>query len=191
MKAIFFKAIVKRGAAPLDDDDDAGAPPAAQPGAAAPNPQAADGPDTNPPQDNPGPNGNADDPGAPAPAQAAAPADAGDGNGGDGAGATPAAAGASDTGLAGLLKLLQDVPDDGAGAAPGAGDEPAAEFGPESIGEGDHVAFHAGEFKGAGKVHAVGEDGVTVADGAGRKHQVHWHEIKGKHGDKAAKGKKE
>lgn len=182
MKAIFFKAIVKKGQRLLDDDDECGAagqtPPPKRPKApkqavvADTNPQAADGPETNPPADNPGPNDNADDPGAPRGEDGAAKDSADNPDAG------------ADSGLSGLLRLLQDVPDDGSDEAPGAGDEPSAEFGPDSVAEGDHVAFHAGEFKGAGKVHAVGEDGVTVADGAGRKHQVHWHEVKGIHGKK-------
>jgi hypothetical protein len=63
---------------------------------------------------------------------------------------------------------------------PGEG-EGDAEFGPHNVEAGHHVAFHAGEFKGAGKVTASGEDGCTVSDKSGREHRVHWHEVKGHH----------
>jgi hypothetical protein len=59
-------------------------------------------------------------------------------------------------------------------------------FGPHNVEAGHHVAFHAGEFKGAGKVTAAGEDGCTVADKSGREHRVHWHEVKGHHDAGAA-----
>lgn len=87
-------------------------------------------------------------------------------------------------------------PDDGAmppgdgsqppadGAAPGGDDAPG--YGPHNVEAGHHVAFSAGEFNGAGKVTATGDDGCTVQDKTGREHRVHWHEVKG-HNDGAAK----
>jgi hypothetical protein len=69
----------------------------------------------------------------------------------------------------------------------GEGEEGGEGFGPHNVEAGHHVAFHAGEFKGAGKVTASGEDGCTVADKSGREHRVHWHEVKGHH-DGAAEG---
>lgn len=63
----------------------------------------------------------------------------------------------------------------------GEGEGEQGEFGPHNVEAGHHVAFHAGEFKGAGKVTAAGEDGCTVADKSGREHRVHWHEVKGHH----------
>jgi hypothetical protein len=64
---------------------------------------------------------------------------------------------------------------------PGDGEGEPDGFGPHNVEAGHHVAFHAGEFKGAGKVTAAGEDGCTVADKSGREHRVHWHEVKGHH----------
>jgi hypothetical protein len=71
----------------------------------------------------------------------------------------------------------QGEPGEGEGEGEG---EPEG-FGPHNVEAGHHVAFHAGEFKGAGKVTAAGEDGCTVADKSGREHRVHWHEVKGHH----------
>lgn len=70
------------------------------------------------------------------------------------------------------------------GAQPGAADAGQA-FGPHNVDAGHHVAFEAGEFSGAGKVTATGEDGCTVQDKTGREHRVHWHEVKG-HNDGVA-----
>lgn len=44
---------------------------------------------------------------------------------------------------------------------------------------GDLVKFTAGDFVGKGKVVAVGEDGLTIADGTGREHGIHWDELTG------------
>ncbi|HEX7642000.1 MAG TPA: hypothetical protein VF472_07275 [Burkholderiaceae bacterium] len=56
---------------------------------------------------------------------------------------------------------------------------PGGDFGPHNVEEGHHVAFAAGTFVGAGKVSAVGRDGVTVADERQREHRVHWREVTG------------
>lgn len=61
-----------------------------------------------------------------------------------------------------------------------------AQHGPHNTERGHVVNFHAGSFKGKGKVTAVGADGVTVQDDAGREHSVHYHEIKGKEQPKPA-----
>lgn len=78
------------------------------------------------------------------------------------------------------------------GGAEGEGDgdatDPAAggaQYGPHNVEPGHHIAFAAGEFKGAGKVTASGEDGCTAKDKTGREHRVHWHEVTG-HNDAAA-----
>lgn len=42
---------------------------------------------------------------------------------------------------------------------------------------GHEVSFAAGTFKGKGKVCSTGKDGLTVEDGEGREHRVHWHEL--------------
>jgi predicted ABC-type ATPase len=42
---------------------------------------------------------------------------------------------------------------------------------------GDTVHFEAGEFKGSGKIRAVGAKGATVVDGKGRDHKVTWGEV--------------
>lgn len=44
---------------------------------------------------------------------------------------------------------------------------------------GDFIKFQAGDFSGRGKVIAVGDDGVTIADSLGREHGIHWDEITG------------
>lgn len=53
------------------------------------------------------------------------------------------------------------------------------DFGAHNVGVGHHVAFAAGSFSGAGKVSAVGRDGVHVTDSTNREHRVHWREITG------------
>lgn len=64
--------------------------------------------------------------------------------------------------------------------------EPESEAKPESRAAkprapqvGDMVKFTAGDFVGKGKVVAVGEDGLTIADGTGREHGIHWDELTG------------
>ncbi|MBN3839220.1 hypothetical protein [Burkholderia sp. Ac-20349] len=67
------------------------------------------------------------------------------------------------------------------GEAQGDGGGQKDGFGPHNVEPGHHVAFAAGDFNGAGKVTASGEDGCTVADKTGREHRVHWHEVQGHH----------
>lgn len=79
----------------------------------------------------------------------------------------------------------------GAGDDPAGGADPAGQdgqdgdggvpegFGPHNVEVGHHVAFRAGEFRGAGKVASAGDDGCTVADKTGREHRVHWSEVTG------------
>lgn len=74
----------------------------------------------------------------------------------------------------GLLSLLKEYKGGG-------------QFGAHNVAEGDDVAFAAGEFKGSGKVAAVGKHGVTVQDASSREHRVHWHEVTG-HKPAAKKG---
>ena len=73
--------------------------------------------------------------------------------------------------------------DDDAPAPDAVGDDQAeaddSGYGPHNVEVGHHVAFTAGDFKGAGKVSACGEDGCTVADKTGREHRVHWSEVTG------------
>jgi hypothetical protein len=71
--------------------------------------------------------------------------------------------------FAGLLALL---------AERGAG---GGDFGPHNVKEGHHVAFSAGAFAGAGRVSAVGQDGLHVTDSAKREHRIHWGEVTGHH----------
>lgn len=90
--------------------------------------------------------------------------------------APPAADPPSLDSFAGLLALLADRTQN------------AGNFGPDNVKEGHHVAFSAGAFDGAGKVHAVGRDGVTVADNTGRHHQVHWREVTGHYAGEDGQG---
>ena len=71
--------------------------------------------------------------------------------------------------------------DEGGEDVDGDGDGQGGEFGPDSVNAGNYVAFTAGDFQGAGKVSAVGDDGCTVTDKSGRAHRVHWNEITGNH----------
>lgn len=78
--------------------------------------------------------------------------------------------------FAGLLAIL-------------AAHNPECHFGPDTVENGHTVAFKAGSFVGAGKVSAVGAQGLTVRDDDARDHQVHWHEVTGHKEAKKAKGK--
>ncbi len=62
------------------------------------------------------------------------------------------------------------------------------DFGPETVKPGHHVAFSAGSFTGAGKVSAVGQDGLTVEDSGRREHRIHWREVTGHHAGEAKDG---
>lgn len=115
----------------------------------------------------------------------------------------PAAGGNTDDGQPGANPKIPTAADDGAdggdgsgndndGETPGANGEDAtdpaaggAQYGAHNVEPGHHIAFQAGDFKGAGKVTAVGEDGATAQDQKGRDHRIHWHEITG-HNDAAA-----
>lgn len=115
------------------------------------------------------------------------------GGNGDGAGDDPdAPAGNAAPGADGQ-QAAADAGDDGGDAtdpsmvANGGGDG-GAKFGQHNVEAGHHVAFQAGEFKGAGKVSATGADGCTVSDGTGREHRIGWHEVTGHHDAAAAAG---
>ncbi len=138
------------------------------------------------------------DPGAAGAAAAGDPADDdGDpdldaGGNGDGAGDDPdAPAGNAAPGATGDMDAVPggkgtDATDPGAGAAADTGEGGGeAKFGPHNVKPGHHIAFQAGDFKGAGKVGACGADGCTASDSKGREHRIGWHEVTG-HNDAAA-----
>lgn len=66
----------------------------------------------------------------------------------------------------------------------------SSSYGHHNVEEGDSLKFKAGDFAGSGKVKLVGKDGATVTDNSGRDHQVHWNEVTGRGGDKAAPDEK-
>lgn len=70
-----------------------------------------------------------------------------------------------------------------------AGHKVGGDFGPETVKAGHHVAFSAGSFTGAGKVSAVGQDGLTVSDASKREHRIHWREVTGHHAGDDQTGK--
>jgi hypothetical protein len=75
------------------------------------------------------------------------------------------------------VKSAPDAPKERPQAKP----EAAAAAGPppghHDAKAGDTVHFEAGEFKGSGKIRAVGAKGATVVDGKGRDHKVTWDEV--------------
>lgn len=95
-----------------------------------------------------------------------------------GKGKQPPQEGLANPNFVGLLALLKQH---GAGGA----------FGKHNVGEGDEVAFTAGEFSGKGCVTSAGEHGATVEDSTSREHRVHWHEITGHKPVKKPKAKDE
>ena len=70
-----------------------------------------------------------------------------------------------------------DEPGDKPAAVPADGVKPATKPKPQPPAVGDLIKFACGDFVGKGKVVAVGDDGLTIADSTGREHGVHWDEI--------------
>lgn len=75
------------------------------------------------------------------------------------------------------VRSTKELPKVRDGAAPEAG--AAAGYGTHNLQAGDHVSFKNGEHAGAGKIHAIGQDGATVHDGAGGEHRVRHDQITG------------
>ena len=80
-----------------------------------------------------------------------------------------------------MKSLSRPAPIKAAPAKPTAKAKAPASYGHHNVDEGDALHFAAGSFKGKGKVKSVGESGAVLEDDTGRAHNVHWHEITGRH----------
>lgn len=75
------------------------------------------------------------------------------------------------------VRSTKELPKAREHAAPEAG--AAAGYGTHNLEAGDHVSFKNGEHTGAGKIHAIGQDGATVHDSEGGEHRVRHDQITG------------